>query len=155
MRVVGIAVAAALYATAFAQLKHPDERPAEEAPAMIDEDEEFIAPTEYAFNPIQAQYEIKVGDHYAKKGNHRAAAGRYIEATRWNPLFSLAYWKLGRSREKLKQPAQALDAYKTFLGFENKGARVRQVRKRIEELEKAIEKLPPAASAEEPADAAP
>ncbi len=133
----------ALCAAAFAQLKDPDERPPAEAPAMVDEDEEFVAATEYAFNPIQAQYEMKVGDHYTKKGSHRAAVGRYIEATRWNPSFALAFWKLGRSREKLNQPAQALKAYKTYLGLESTGSRAKQVRRRIAELEKTIEELPP------------
>ena len=155
MRAVWIAVVPALCATASAQLKSPDERPAPEAPAMVDEDEEFVAPTEYVFNPIQAQYEMKVGDHYAGKGSHRAAVGRYIEATRWNPSFALAFWKLGRSREKLDQPAQALEAYKTFLGLESEGSRAKQVRRRVAELEKAVEELPPAGSGVETADTAP
>ncbi len=155
MRAIGAAVILAFCAAASGQLKNPDERPAPEAPAMIDEDEEFVAPTEYVFNPIQAQYEMKVGDHYAKKGSHRAAVGRYIEATRWNPSFALAFWKLGRSREKLNQPAQALEAYRTFLGLESTGNRAKQVRRRIAELEKAIEELPPAKPGAETAAAAP
>lgn len=155
MIAVCAAMLLALCASAAAQLKGPDERPPAEPPAMVDEDEEFVAPTAYVFNPIQAQYEMKVGDHYAKKGSHRAAVGRYIEATRWNPSFALAFWKLGRSREKLNQPAQALEAYKTFLGLESTGSRARQTRKRMAELEKAVEALPPAAADREPAPAAP
>lgn len=139
-----------LASAAFGQLKSPDERPVEEIPGMVDEDEEFVAPTEYVFNPIQAKYEMKVGDHYAKKGSHRAAVGRYLEATRWNPGFAEAYFKLARSREKLKQPAEALSAYKTFLGIEDSGTRAKQVRQRVAELEKAVEKLPMAASDAEP-----
>ena len=155
MRAVWIAVLITVGAAAFAQLKSPDERPTEEAPAMVDEDEEFLAPTDYVFNPIQAKYELKVGNHYAKKGSHRAAVGRYIEATRWNPSFADAYLKLAQSREKLKQPAQAVEAYKTFLGLEDSGARATQARKRIAELEKAVEKLPLAAADDHTADAVP
>ena len=155
MRAVWIAVLISVGAVAFAQLKSPDERPTEEAPAMVDEDEEFLAPTDYVFNPIQAKYELKVGNHYAKKGSHRAAVGRYIEATRWNPSFADAYLKLAQSREKLKQSAQAVEAYKTFLGLEDSGTRATQALKRIAELEKAVEKLPLAAADDHTADAAP
>ena len=147
MRAVCAAVALSLCASSAAQLKRPDERPEAPPPAMVDEDEEFVAPTAYVFNPIRAQQEMKVGDHYAKKGSHRAAVGRYIEATRWNPSFAPAFWKLGRSREKLDQPAQALEAYRVFLGLESAGNRAKQVRRKVAELEKAVEAQPPAAPA--------
>ncbi len=155
MRAVCIAVLITVGASAFAQLKSPDERPKEAAPAMVDEDEEFVAPTDYVFNPIQAKFEMKVGDHYAKKGSYRAAVGRYIEATRWNPSYADAYLKLARTREKLNQPAQAVEAYETFLGLEDSGSRAKQVRKRIAVLEKAVEKLPLAAVGDQTTDSAP
>jgi tetratricopeptide (TPR) repeat protein len=113
---------------------------------MRDEDEDVLPQTEYAFNPIQAKKDLKIGDFYWKKGNHRAAAARYLEATRWNPTFADAYWKLGEAREKLNQPAEALDAYRKFLGAESEGKRAEEAHKRIEELEKHTEKLPVAAS---------
>jgi tetratricopeptide (TPR) repeat protein len=113
---------------------------------MRDEDEDVLPQTEYAFNPIQAKKDLKVGDFYWKKGNHRAAAARYLEATRWNPSFAEAYWKLGEAREKLNQPAEALDAYRKYVEVDRDGKKVDEAKKRIEELEKTKEKLPLAAS---------
>lgn len=125
----------------LAQLKERDEKSEPVAP-LIEEDEDIVAPPEYVFNPIQAQKDLKIGDFYAKRGNHRAAVGRYIEATKWNPGFAEAYWKLGRSRDKLKQPADALEAYRKYVELEPDGKLVRETRKRISELEAHQEKLP-------------
>lgn len=114
-------------------------------PVLRDEDEDILPQQEYAFNPIQARQDFKIGDFYWKKGNHRAAAARYLEATRWNPAFADAYWRLGEAREKLKQPAEAADAYRKYLGVEPDGKYAAAAKKRIAELEKGKEKLPPAA----------
>ena len=48
------------------------------------EEDKSIAVKEYAFNPLQAQKEIRTGNYYFKKGAFRAAAGRFEEATKWN-----------------------------------------------------------------------
>jgi tetratricopeptide (TPR) repeat protein len=125
----------------LAQLKERDEK-SEPAAPLVEEDEDIVAPPEYVFNPIQAKKDLKIGDFYAKKGNHRAAVGRYLEATKWNPGFAEAYWKLARSREKLDQPAQALDAYRKYVELDPEGKFVRETRKRISELEAQQEKLP-------------
>jgi tetratricopeptide (TPR) repeat protein len=125
----------------YAQLKERPEK-SESAGAVVEEDEDIVAPTEYVFNPIQAKKDLKIGDFYAKKGNHRAAVGRYLEATKWNPSFAEAYWKLGHSREKLNQPAQALEAYHKYVELEPDGKMSREARKRIAELEAQQEKLP-------------
>ncbi|MEZ5397202.1 MAG: hypothetical protein R2724_31095 [Bryobacterales bacterium] len=68
--------------------KRPEPPP--QSPQMRDEDEDVLPQTEYAFNPIQAKKDLKIGDFYWKKGNHRAAAARHLEATRWNPSFGEA-----------------------------------------------------------------
>ncbi len=124
------------------QRKEPPQQPA----VMRDEDEDVLPQTEYAFNPIQAQKDLKIGDFYWKKGNHRAAAARYLEATRWDPGFADAYWRLGEAREKLNQPAEALDAYRKYLDVEGDGKKAGEAKKRIGELEKLKEKLPLAAT---------
>jgi tetratricopeptide (TPR) repeat protein len=124
-----------------AQLREREESSESTAP-LVEEDEDLVIRTEYVFNPIQAAKDLKVGDFYANKGNHRAAAGRYLEATKWNPSFSEAYWKLGRSREKLDQPDQALEAYQKYLELEPNGKQSREARKRVAELEALREKLP-------------
>lgn len=116
------------------------EAPPEETPrGLVDEDEDLFLEKQYAFNPIQAKKEVKVGNFYAKRGNHRAAAGRYLEATRWNPYFSDAYWKLAQSRDKLSQASLALEAYRKFVRLESGGKRVRQAVERVGVLEPQVE----------------
>lgn len=130
-----------LHLPALAQLKEREES-TESPAALVEEDEDIVAPVEYVFNPIQAQRDLKIGDFYSKKGNHRAAVGRYVEATKWNPGFAEAYAKLARAREKLNQPAEALEAYRKYVELEPDAKLVREARKRISELEAQREKLP-------------
>lgn len=135
--------------TAYAQeLK---ERPESEPPAagdtsgLVDEDEDLLPATTYAFNPIQAKKDLKVGDFYAKKGNDRAAAARYLEATRWNPQYAEAYWKLAEARDQLGQAPQALDAYRSYLALEPDGKQAQRAELRVAHLVEAS-KSPPLAA---------
>ena len=124
------------------------ERPEEpeEFGGLVDEDEQYATrQQDYAFNPVQARKELMVGIHYTKKGSHRAAAGRYLEATRWDTNLAEAYWRLGMAREKLAQAAEAIDAYTQFLNIEPTGKKARGVGKRLEKLRQAVGNLPLAA----------
>lgn len=125
-----------------AQLRERDsasEESEESTAGLVDEDEDYFVEKEYAFNPIQAKKELKVGNFYAKKGNHRAAAARYLEATRWNPSYAEAFWRLARSREKLEQANLALEAYEKFLSLEPDDKRAKRARKRAAALEKEVQ----------------
>ncbi len=125
--------------SAAAQLVERTEAPPDPDFGLVDEDEDQLVEKQYVFNPILAKKEFKVGNFYAKKGSHRAAAGRYLEATRWDPHYSEAYWKLGRSREKLKQAGRALEAYREYLHLEPSGKHVKNVRKRIAAVEQSAQ----------------
>ena len=110
------------------------ERP-EEYRELVDEDEQYAPARQvYAFNPVQARNELKVGLYYSKKGSHRAAAGRYLEATRWDSNFAEAYWRLGMAREKLDQRPQAIEAYARYLQIEPSGRKAREIGKRLAKL---------------------
>ena len=126
------------------------ERP-EEYEGLVDEDEQY-APRQqvYAFNPVQARAELKVGVYYSKKGSHRAAAGRYREATRWDSNFAEAYRRLGLALEKLEKPREALEAYASFLTIEPAGKKAREVGKRLARLRRTVKGLPLAAQGNEP-----
>ena len=133
---------AAPFPRADGQLKQRDKNPLELPPSMEDEDEDRMAATRYVFNPIQARKELKIGKHYGRKGNQRAAAARYLEATLWDPGFTEAYWHLGRAREKLKQHQEALDAYRKFLALEPDGKKSKDARKKTAKLEKKVAEIP-------------
>ena len=129
------------------------ERPPEHSP-LVDEDEDFARPEQtYAFNPVQATKELKVGNYYFKKGSYAAAATRYLEATRWDSNFADAFWRLGMTHERLKNPREAITAYTRYLALEPTGKKVREARRRLQRMEQSLENLPLAASGEQPADA--
>ena len=102
--IVSLALAVSLYP------QQPPPKP-QEPP----EEDEAIAPKEYAFNPLQASKEVKIGEYYFKKKNYRAAAGRFREATRWNPGFADAFLRLAESEEKLNDKTAAKEAYAKYL----------------------------------------
>lgn len=134
-----------------AQLKErPDVAPVtDETSGLVDEDEDLLPTTTYAFNPIQAKKDLKIGDFYAKKGNDRAAAARYLEATRWNPQYADAYWKLAGARDELGQGAHALDAYRSYLALEPDGKQAKQAQARVAQLVEALKSPPLAAEDDE------
>ena len=139
---------------ADAQLKErSDAAPlVDETGGLVDEDEDLIPTTTYAFNPIQARKDLKIGDIYAKKGNDRAAAARYLEATRWNPQYAEAYWKLAGARDELGQTPQALDAYRAYLTLEPDGKQAKLAETRVAELVEALKSPPLAADDAESAE---
>ena len=123
----------------------PAQKPVYEEPP--EEDESLTRETEYSFNPLQATKEFNVGHFYWKKKSYRAAAGRYEEATKWNPGYAEAFLRLGEAREKLvKAEAQevekqlmreaALEAYKKYLELAPDGGKAKSVRKRLAKLER-------------------
>lgn len=95
------------------------------------EEDEILRPKEYSFNPLQATKELKIGDFYSKKGNHRAASMRYLEATRWNPTLAEAFLKLGQAREKLKDDTGAKEAYEKYLTLAPDAKEAGSIRKKL------------------------
>ena len=95
-------------------------RPADQPKAQQQEQEppeedESLKPKVYAFNPLEAERDLKVGNYYFKKGNYKAAASRFREATEWNPAYAEAYLRLGESEEKMKDKQAAQEAYAKYL----------------------------------------
>lgn len=114
-------LAAAIASTGLAQ--KPQEPP---------EEDESLKPKEYGFNPLQAAKEIKVGEFYFKKGNYKAAALRFDEATKWDPSSPEAFLKLGESLEKLKDAGGAKAAYRKYLELAPDAKNADAIRKKIQ-----------------------
>lgn len=98
---------------------------------LKEEDAGVTVEKEYAFNPLQAEKEMRTGDFYAKKGSHKAAAMRYEEALKWNPGLAEAWRKLAVSREKLKDEKAAVEAWKKYLEANPEAKDAKEIRKRI------------------------
>ncbi len=95
------------------------------------EEDESLAKKEYAFNPIQAANEVKVGDYYFKKGNFRAAISRYKEALLWNQGCADAWRRLGDAHDKMKDPAAAREAWKKYVEIEPDGKYAAKLRRKL------------------------
>jgi Flp pilus assembly protein TadD len=95
------------------------------------EEDESLVEKEYSFNPLQAAKEMKIGDYYAKRGNHKAAAARYQEATRWEPGNARAWLRLGESLEKLKDDKRAREAYAKYLEIEPDSKQAPVIKKKL------------------------
>ncbi len=95
------------------------------------EEDETLKPAEYALNPLEAARNITKGNFYFKKGNYRAAAKDYMEATRWDPGSAEAFLKLAESDEKLKDRDGARDAYAKYLALAPEAKNAAEIKKRI------------------------
>jgi len=95
------------------------------------EEDESLKPTEYALNPLEANTNITAGNFYFKKGNYRAAAKRYLEATRWDPGSADAFFKLAEANERLKDRAAARDAYEKYLAISPDAKNADAIKKKI------------------------
>jgi tetratricopeptide (TPR) repeat protein len=104
------------------QVPVPQEPPEEDA---------GLKPREYAFNPVQAKKEIQAGNYYFKKGNYRAAAQRFTEATMWDSGSPEAFLRLGESQEKLKDLDAAREAYTKYLAIADDAKTADAVKKKI------------------------
>jgi tetratricopeptide (TPR) repeat protein len=105
----------------------------EEAPP---EEDESLVPKEYAFNPLQASKEMKIGDYYFKRGKFRAASMRFQEATKWDNNNAEAFLRLGESKEKLHDKKAAAEAYKKYLEIAPDAKDSEDVKKRLTKLPK-------------------
>jgi tetratricopeptide (TPR) repeat protein len=111
-------------------------------PAQATSDQEEVPPEEdkslthedYSFNPMQSQRDLTVGDEYRKKGNLTAAASRYVSATKYNEGNALAWYKLGETRQKLKDVDGAKQAYSKYLELDGTSKTAEEVRKTLTKL---------------------
>ena len=79
------------------------------------EEDENLKPKVYAFNPLEAENDVKVGNFYFRQGKYKAALNRFREATRYNPSYPEAFLRLGDAEEKMGDKQAASDAYQKYL----------------------------------------
>src|SRR3954466_14377975 len=100
------------------------------------EEDESLAPKVYSFNPLQASKELKIGNYYFKKGNFRAAAQRYQEATKWDGTLAEAFLRLGETREKQRDNKAAAEAYAKYLEIAPDAKDAAEIKKRMAKIKK-------------------
>ncbi len=132
-------------ALAFAALAAAQERPtlrkdAGDTPQpqgdvqLPPEEDAAALPKQYAFNPLQSKKEVSVGEFYMRKGDARAAANRFREATKWNDGNADAWLKLGEAEEKNKNVKSAREAYEKYLQVSPDAKNAAEVKKKLDKL---------------------
>src|SRR4051812_47426277 len=96
----GTRIAGMLFLGCMAWAQTPPPKPVE--PQLPPEEDVGDVPKEYAFNPVQSKREVEVGLQYFHKGNYKAAANRFSEATKWNDGNADAWLRLAEAEEKKK-----------------------------------------------------
>jgi tetratricopeptide (TPR) repeat protein len=114
--------------------KPPEEDRPQDAVQLPPEEDKSAQPKEYAFNPLQSKKEVTVGEFYFKKGDYRAAAGRFSEATKYNNGNAEAWLRLGDAQEKLKDPKAAREAYTKYLELAADAKNAADIRKKLDKL---------------------
>jgi tetratricopeptide (TPR) repeat protein len=109
---------------------------AQSAPEVVVQEppEEDVAPNavkEYAFNPLQAGKEMKVGNYYFKKGSYRAALRRFEEALKWDPNTADAWLRIGEAQSKLGNDKAAREAFNKYLELEPDSKDAAAVRRKL------------------------
>ncbi len=105
--------------------------PAQQQPEPPEEDVSLSPNREYAFNPIQAEKELKIGLFYAKKSSWKAATMRFREATRWNPGLPEAWLRLGECLERGKDKKGAREAFAKYLELEPEAKNAAEIKKKL------------------------
>src|SRR5260370_32901524 len=100
------------------------------------EEDVSLVPKEYSFNPLQASKDLRIGNYYFKKGNYRAAAHRFEEATKWDGTNAEAYLRLGEAQEKQHERKAAAEAYAKYLEIAPDAKNAPEVKKRLEKVHK-------------------
>jgi len=104
------------------------QQPVEQEPP---EEDANLKVKEYSFNPLQANKELQVGLEYYKKHSYKAAAGRFSEATKWNPNLAEAWLRLGEAEEKRGNRKDAKAAFAKYLELQPEAKDAAEIRKKI------------------------
>lgn len=109
----------------------PKDLPPEESQLPPEEDKAKVQ-QQYSFNPLQSKKEVTVGEFYLKKGDFKAAAGRFREATKWNDGNADAWLKLGDAEDKMKDSKAAHEAWEKYLQLAPDAKNAAEVRRKLQ-----------------------
>jgi len=109
-----------------------EQKPAEEQ--LPPEEDISVTPQQYTFNPVRSKRDVEVGTFYFKKGDWKAAAQRFREATLWNEGNAEAWLRLGETEEKRGSVKSAKAAYTKYLEIAAESKLAPDVKRRLERL---------------------
>jgi len=98
------------------------------------------APDQPMWDPLRAEKDIEVGQHYMHTGNMDAAIDRFQDAITAKPGYAIPFRYLGEAQEKKGLKKQAIKSYQRYLDLYPHAEDVDKIKKKIEKLYKEVEK---------------
>jgi tetratricopeptide (TPR) repeat protein len=89
-----------------------------------------------AFNPLEAEKDIEVGQFYLHKGKYDAAIDRFMDATRVEPTYALPWQLMGQAYEKKGDLGESIKAYQKYLKLYPHSPERKKLEDHIAELQK-------------------
>lgn len=115
-------------------------------PEDLPEEDQSLKPKEYPLNPLESAKDVNVGKQYLVKGKYGAAAGRFKEATLWDPGNAEAFQKLGEALERMHDFGPAREAYTKYLELAKDAKDAGAIRSRMAKWPKSSASNPPSAN---------
>ena len=98
------------------------------------------APDQPKWDPLRAETDIEVGQHYMHKGDFDAAIDRFEDAIDSKPGYAIPFRYLGEAQEKKGLKRQAIKSYQRYLDLYPHAEDGAKIKKKLEKLYKEIEK---------------
>jgi tetratricopeptide (TPR) repeat protein len=98
------------------------------------------APDQPKWDPLRAEKDIEVGQHYMHTGDYDAAIDRFQDAIDSKPGYAIPFRYLGEAQEKKGLKKQAVKSYQRYLDLYPHAEDGAKIKKKLEKLYKEVEK---------------
>jgi len=98
------------------------------------------APDQPAWDPLRAEKDLEVGQHYMHRGDYDAAIDRFQDAIEAKPGYATPFRYLGEAQEKKGLKKQAINSYQRYLDLYPRAEDADKIKKKVEKLYKEVEK---------------
>jgi tetratricopeptide (TPR) repeat protein len=98
------------------------------------------APDQPTWDPLRAEKDIEVGQHYMHNGDYDAAIDRFQDAIDAKPGYAIPFRYLGEAQEKKGLKKQAIKSYQRYLDLYPHAEDSSKIKKKLEKLYKEVEK---------------
>jgi tetratricopeptide (TPR) repeat protein len=98
------------------------------------------APDQPTWDPLRAEKDIEVGEHYMHKGDYDAAIDRFQDAIEAKPGYAIPFRYLGEAQEKKGLKKQAIKSYRRYLDLYPHAEDGEKIKKKLEKLYNEVEK---------------
>jgi tetratricopeptide (TPR) repeat protein len=98
------------------------------------------APDQPMWDPLRAEKDIEVGQHYMHNGDYDAAIDRFQDAITAKPGYAVPFRYLGEAQEKKGLKKQAIKSYQRYLDLFPHADDAGKIKKKLEKLWKEVDK---------------